>query len=176
MTNLAPTAAEEEIRRARMFPALTKEQIARVRAAGVEQSFPDGAILFEAGDRGVPFYVLLDGRLEIVAPRGDLEDPVTVHDPGEFTGEVTLLSAGRALVRARAKGSIRVIRVESDALRSLIQTDSDLSNVLVRAFILRRVGLISANVGDMVIVGSRDSAATTCCVLRPTRRSRISSG
>jgi thioredoxin reductase (NADPH) len=140
MSNIAPTSAEEENRRARMFPALTREQIARVRAAGVEQSFPDRAILFDAGERGVPFYVLLEGQLEIVAPRGELEDPVTVHDPGEFTGEVTLLSAGRALVRARAKGPIRVIRV--------------------RAFILRRVGLISANVGDMVIVGSRDSAAT----------------
>jgi thioredoxin reductase (NADPH) len=157
------SAAEQETQRARMFPVLSDAQIARVRAAGVERSLRDGAILFEAGDRGVGFYVILEGHLEIVAPRGEggeLEDLVVEHGPGEFTGEVTLLSAGRALVRARAKGPLRVIEVASDTLRSLIQTDSDLSQVLVRAFLLRRVGLISAKLGDMLIVGSRDSAAT----------------
>ena len=157
------TAAEQEVQRARLFPVLSDAQIARVRAVGEEQTFDDGAILFEAGDRGVAFYVVLEGRLEIVVPhgeRGELEDPVVVHEPGEFTGEVTLLSAGRALVRARAKGRLRVIRVESGTLRSLIQTDADLSNVLVRAFLLRRVGLIRGNLGDLLIVGSRDSGPT----------------
>ncbi len=160
MTMRPLSAAEEETRRARMFPILTDDQIARVRAVGTEQSFTDGAILFEPGERRVAVYVVLEGRLEIVSPRGDLEDLVTVHGPGGFTGEVTLLSSARALVRARAKGPVRVIRVESDAVRSLIQTDPDLSDVFVRAFILRRAGLISSNVGDLVIVGSRDSAAT----------------
>jgi len=160
MTTRLLSPAEEETRRARMFPVLTDEQIARVRAVGTEQSFGDGAILFEPGERNVALYVILEGHLEIVSPRGDLEDLVTVHGPGGFTGEVTLLNSARALVRARAKGPVRVIRVEHTALRVLIQTDPDLSDVFVRAFILRRAGLISSNVGDMVIVGSRDSAAT----------------
>jgi thioredoxin reductase (NADPH) len=160
MTQRLPTLAALEGRRDQMFPVLTPAQLARVRARGVEESFADGAIVFEAGQRGVPFYVVLEGKLEIVSPRGELEDPVVVHVPGEFTGDVTLLNAGRALVRARAKGAIRVVRVESAEFRSLVQTDPDLSDVVVRAFILRRVGLLSAKVGNLVVVGSQDSAGT----------------
>jgi thioredoxin reductase (NADPH) len=160
MTQGLPATNIRESRRAQMFPVLTAAQVARVRAAGVEQTFEDGAIVFEAGDRGVPFFVVLDGELEVVSPHDGREDLVTVHGAGQFTGEVTLLSNGRALVRARAKGPLRVLRVESEAVRSLVQTDPDLSEVLVRAFILRRVGLLDSKVGNAVVVGSRDSAAT----------------
>ncbi len=144
MSQGTPATNMRESRRAQMFPVLTAAQIARVRAAGSEQSFADGAIVFDAGDRGVPFFVVLEGTLEIVSPHDDREDVVTVHHAGEFTGEVTLLSNGRALVRARAKGPLRVLRVTSEGVRSLVQTDPDLSEVLVRAFILRRMGLLDA--------------------------------
>ena len=160
MTQALPATDVRSSRRAQMFPALTPAQLARVRALGVEQAFEGGAILFDVGDRGVPFFVVLEGELEIVSPHEAREELVTVHHAAEFTGEVTLLSHGRALVRARAKGPIRVVRVEAEALRSLVQTDPDLSEILVRAFILRRVGLLDAKVGNAVVVGSRDSAAT----------------
>jgi thioredoxin reductase (NADPH) len=132
MTQGLPATDVRESRRAQMFPVLTVAQIARVRAAGVEQSFEDGAIIFDAGDRGVPFFVVLEGILEIVSPHDDCEDLVTVHNAGEFTGEVTLLSNGRALVRARAKGPLRVLRVTSEGVRSLVQTDPDLSSVCIQ--------------------------------------------
>ncbi len=155
-----PLVADLDGRRAQMFPTLTAAQIARVAALAVEVRYDDGAIVVEQGDHDVPLFVVLEGLVEIVSPRGKLEVPVTVHAPGEFTGEVTLLNNGRALVRARARGPVRLLRVESPALRSLVQSDAELSEILMRAFILRRVGLLSAHAGDAVIVGSLDSAAT----------------
>jgi thioredoxin reductase (NADPH) len=149
-----------EARRAQMFPALTVEQLARVRAFGVEKSFEDGEILFDQGDQDAPFFVILEGQLEIVHPRGKLEDPITVHGEREFTGEVNMIADQPALVRGRAKGRLRVVRIEHERFRALLQTDSDVSEVLMRAFILRRVGLVSGGQGDVVIVGSQHSAAT----------------
>jgi thioredoxin reductase (NADPH) len=143
-----------------MFPVLTDAQIARVAPFGVEKSYRDGEILFEQGDRDVAFYVIVEGELEIVHPRGRFEDPITLHAPKEFTGEVSLLADRRSLVRGRAKGPLRALRVEPARLRSLIQTDAELSEVLMRAFILRRVGLLAAGHGDAVVIGSRDSADT----------------
>src|SRR5579864_1610899 len=128
-----PTLDELSGRRAQIFPTLTGAQIARITPFGVEQTFPAGHILFEQGDSHVPFFVVLEGELEVVHPRGKFEDLVTVQGPREFTGEVTLLTDRRALVRGRAKGALRVLRVEHARLRSLIQTDPELSELFLRA-------------------------------------------
>jgi thioredoxin reductase (NADPH) len=157
-TVLSPEALAA--RRAQMFPSLTPAQVERVRACGVEEHVAAGAVLFDQGQEDVPFYVIVEGLLEIVHPQGADEHMITVHEPFEFTGEVNMLTERRVLVRARAKGPLRVLRVENARLRQLLQTDSDLSDVVMRAFILRRVGLVSSGYGDAVVVGSRDSAAT----------------
>ena len=102
-----------------MFPTLTSEQIARVATFGVEATFEEGQLVFEQGDRDVPFYVVLEGELEIVHPRGRLEESITIHHPREFTGEMSLLADRRSLVRGRARGSLRVVRVEQEHLRLL---------------------------------------------------------
>jgi thioredoxin reductase (NADPH) len=143
-----------------MFPALTAAQIARIAPFGREQSFDVGTIVWEQGDEGVPFYVLLEGQLEIVHPFGAVEHPVNVQGAGEFTGEMAALFGRRNLVRGRAKTRLRTIRVEPARLQTLVQTDSELSEILMRAFILRRMGLLSEGWGDAVVVGSRDSAST----------------
>jgi thioredoxin reductase (NADPH) len=153
-------APELESRRAQMFPALTPEQLARVAPFGVEQTFEDGEIVFDQGDVSVPFYVVLEGELAILHPEGKLEIPVTYHGVHEFSGEASVLSARRSLVRARAVGHVRVLRVDIARLRQMIQTDAVLSELLMRAFILRRVALLSTGMGDVVVIGSRDSAAT----------------
>src|SRR5262249_55258064 len=85
---------------------------------------------------------------------------ITVHREGGFTGEVSMLADRPALVRARAKGRLRVLRVENARFRSLLQTDPDFSEIVMRAYVLRRIGLFSEGHGDVVIVGSRHSAAT----------------
>jgi thioredoxin reductase (NADPH) len=149
-----------DARRGQMFPAFSDTQLARVKAFGMETTFEDGAILFDQGDRDAPFYVVLEGKLEIVHPRGALEDLITVHGEREFTGEVNMIADQPALVRGRAKGRLRVIRIEHERFRALLQTDADVSELVMRAFILRRVGLVSGGHGDVVLVGSQHSAAT----------------
>jgi thioredoxin reductase (NADPH) len=155
-----PVTAAMGDRRAQMFPVLTEAQVARVAACGTERRFADREIVFEQGDPNAPFYVVLDGELEVVHPNGTREEPITVHTAREFTGEVSLLTDRRSLVRGRARGPLKVIRVEHPRLRSLIQTDPELSELLMRAFILRRVGLLSTGQGDAVVIGSMHSAAT----------------
>jgi thioredoxin reductase (NADPH) len=160
VTQGLPTFEELAGRRGQVFPVLTDSQLARLAAFGVEKSFAADEIVFDQGDSTVPFYVVLDGELELVHPRGKVEDPITVLGARQFSGEFTLIMGRRSLVRGRAKGSLRVLRIEVPRLRSIIQTDPELSELLMRAFILRRVGLLSAGYGDAIVVGSRDSAAT----------------
>jgi len=155
-----PSLDELAGRQAQMFPVLTAAQLARVAAFGAEHMFEPGAIVFEQGDYDVPFFVVLEGELELVHPQGKLEDPMRVLRAHEFTGEVTLLSDRRALVRGRAKSRLRVLRLDHARLRSLIQTDPELSELIMRAFILRRVWLLASGYGDVIVIGSRDSAAT----------------
>ena len=153
-------ATEIAGRSSQMFPTLTAAQIARAAPFGEEKRFADGALLWDQGDERVACYTVLKGELEVVHPRGRFEDPITVHAVGGFTGEVTMLANRRALVRGRAKGALRVLCIELPRFRALVQTDSELSEIVMRAFILRRVGLLSAGYGDAVVIGSRHSAAS----------------
>ena len=149
-------------RNAETFPVLTGAQIARVSVLGTPQSFPDGAILYEPGQRNVSFYVVLAGELDIVSVRGDAEDLIALHGPGEFTGELGLPSQGRAVVRAKARGRVETLRLDGAALRRLIQTDSEIGEVCLRpgAFIRRRVGMLSAGYGNAMLIG-REGAPQT---------------
>ena len=155
-----PGAADLSGRRGQMFPRLTDAQLARVARVADEKSFTSGALVWEQGDHDVPFYVVLEGQLEVVHPYGEAEHAVTVHERGEFTGEMSLLLGRRTLVRARAHGSLRVLRVETSRLQALVQTDPELSELVMRAFILRRLALLSEGWGDAVVIGSQDSADT----------------
>ncbi len=147
-------------RRDQMFPALSAAQIARVAAFGSEQNVAEGALLWDQGDAEAPLFVVLEGEVEIVHPRGKLEEPVVLLKAGQFTGEISLLAERRALVRGRAKSVARVLRVEGAELRALVRDDSEISEIMMRAFILRRVALLSTGQGDVTVIGSRDSAAT----------------
>jgi thioredoxin reductase (NADPH) len=143
-----------------MFPTLTPRQIARIATYGHARRIQPGDVLVEQGDRAVPFFVVTAGEVEIIRPSGTAETLVAVHGPGQFTGEVNLLSGRRALVRARATKAGEVIEVDHEHILALVQTDSELSEVLMRAFIFRRVELIAHGLGDVVLVGSSHSAGT----------------
>jgi thioredoxin reductase (NADPH) len=144
----------------KIFPKLTPAQIDRIAAYGRTRSIQSGEVLIEQGDTSVPFFVVIKGEVEIVRPFGAYETLVTVHGYGEFTGEVDMLSGRRSLFRARANKPGEVIELDHQQIRALVQTDAELSDILMRAFILRRVELISAGVGDIVLVGSAYSAGT----------------
>jgi thioredoxin reductase (NADPH) len=147
-------------RRAQMFPALAPSILGRILPHGEARTFEPGALLFDEGDADVPIYVVSDGEVEIVHPRGTVEELVTVHGAGEFTGEVSSLAGRRALVRGRARTPARAVRFEQEAFLRLVRTDPELGEIVMRAFILRRMGLIAGGMGDAVLLGSRHSAAT----------------
>src|SRR5258705_1189605 len=143
-----------------IFPTLTPAQIARIALHGSVRQLRRGEVLIEAGNKVLPFFVVTSGRIEIVRPSGAGEMPVVTHGPGGFTGEVNLLSGRRSLLRARVAESGEAIQVSRDQLLALVQTDAELSELLMRAFILRRLELIAHGFGDVVLVGSMHSADT----------------
>ncbi len=146
--------------RTQMFPVLTDAQIARLRSIGKVRHVDAGEVLFQPGDINVPFFVLLSGRMEIVQPGFHGEQPITTHDRGEFTGEVSMISGQRCLVLGRVTESGEFLQLNSDELRSVIAQDAELSETLMRAFILRRLTLITKNFGNVILLGSRHSANT----------------
>ena len=143
-----------------MFPTLTEGQVARIAALGHKRRIERGEVLVEAGKRVERFFVVTAGQIEIVTTSGATEEIVAVFRSGMFTGEVTLLSGRRGLAQIRVTESGEVIEVDREHLLSLVQTDSELSDILMRAFILRRVELIAQGRGDVVLLGSSHCAGT----------------
>jgi thioredoxin reductase (NADPH) len=153
---LQPSAARAE----HVFPTLTEAQLARIAAHGKRRTVQRGEILIEAGDHVVPFFAVTAGALEVVRIAGNSETLVALHNPGQFNGEINMISGRRALFRLRAREAGEVVVLDRDEMLSLFQNDTELSEILMRAFILRRVELISNGVGDAVLIGSTHSPGT----------------
>src|SRR5438132_11368118 len=143
-----------------MFPVLTPEQMARIVAHGRRRSVERGEILIQAGQEHFPFFVVTKGQIEGVRSSLTGEDLITALGPGQFTGEMNLLIGRRGLATIRVTESGEVIEVDRDELLALVQTDAELSEIFMRAFILRRVALIARGLGDVVIIGSNYSSDT----------------
>ena len=142
------------------FPALTPSQIDRIRPFGKIRQAEVGEILFEPGDATAHFFVLLSGAMEIVQPTLNGERLIVTHQAGGFTGEMTMISGRGALARGRVTAAGEFLELSPEALRTLVARDEELSGVFMRAFILRRLLLISASQGNVVLLGSRHSAKT----------------
>jgi thioredoxin reductase (NADPH) len=142
------------------FPTLTSLQIDRIRPFGKLRHVEAGKILFEPGDVTAPFFVLLSGGLEIVQPTPRGERLIVTHRAGGFTGEMTLISGRGALARGRVTEPGEFLELSPEELRTLVARDAELSGLLMRAFILRRVLLISTSQGNVILLGSRHSAKT----------------
>jgi len=154
---LAPSVLDA---RTQVFPVLTPAQIDRIRPLGRSRSVHRGELLFEPNDTAVPFFVLLSGRLEIVQPTLDGERAVTTHGPGGFTGEMTMISGQRCLVRGRVTEPGEFLELSREAMLALVARDAELSEILMRAFILRRLELVREGYGNVILMGSRHSAQT----------------
>ncbi len=142
-----------------VFPTLTPAQIARIASQGRRRRVQPGEILLDVGDQ-LRFFVVTEGKIDIVSVSGPAESLIVTLQPGQFTGEVNLLSGRRQFTRVRASEAGAVIELEREQLLALVQTDSELSDILMRAFILRRIELIAHQVGDAVLIGSNHSADT----------------
>ena len=147
-------------RKAQMFPQLTIAQIARLEAHGTHSRIAKGQILTDIGERGRPLFVVLSGSIEVVQTGLGVEALVFVHTTGSFTGEMSTLQGIGSLVRARAREDGEVLAISGEHLRTIVQTDAELSELFMRAFILRRVGLLESQAGDVILLGSNQSAGT----------------
>ena len=156
----APASLYNGERKDQTFPTLTPAQIARLTPHGETMAVRKGQILTEPGDRHRKLFVVLSGSLEVVLPTMTGEKLVIVVEPGSFTGEMSNLRGVGGLTRTRVREDGEVLAITDDQLRIVVQTDARLSELMMRAFILRRVLLVSAQQGDVILIGSRHSAGT----------------
>ena len=143
-----------------MFPTLTPRQIERIAAHGKVRPVARDEILIEAGDSAVPFFVVKSGEIEIIRPSSLGDTLVVIHGPGKFTGEINLILGRRSLTRARVSEPGEVVELTRERLLSLVQTDAAIGEIVMRAYIYRRVELAAQGVGDVVVIGSVHSPAT----------------
>ena len=147
-------------RQAEAFPVLSPAQIARIRPYGNVRTVHAGEVLFEPGMSGMPCFVVLSGKLDIVVSGLSGEHVFVTYGPGQFSGEVVLISGARALSRGRVAEPGEFLEIAADALRTLIGKDAELSDIFMRAFLLRRVAMIAGGLGNVAVLGSQHSSNT----------------
>ena len=148
-------------RKEQTFPRLNEDMAARLVKYGVEEVVPEGTVLFRRGDRRIDYFFVIDGCIEVY----DLDEHgqpnvFTVHGPNQFTGEVDLFSERQIMVNGRTGSETRLVRVDPVNFRKLVSGEPDIGEVIMRAFILRRVGLIQSGQGGVTLAGSAHAADT----------------
>ena len=143
-----------------IYPTLTPAQLGRIAAHGRRGRVEAGEVLVQAGEQTARLFVVVAGRIDVVRPSAAGDEVVVAFGPGMFTGEVTMLSGRPGLAQIRAGAAGEVIEVGRDELLALIQSDGELSEIIMRAFILRRVELIARGVSDVVVLGSTHCQGT----------------
>jgi len=151
------------------FPKLSDEQLAVVARYGEEHAYEAGETLFREGDPAYDFYVVIEGRVAVVDGLGTPRERLVVeHGPGNFIGEYNLLAGAAPLFSAVAREPSRVIAVSADGFRRIIDEEPTLSELILRAFLSRRIRLIDRGVG-LELVGSRYSPDTRRLIEFATR-------
>src|SRR5438128_4925616 len=150
--------AEALSRSHQRFPVLTESEVARIGRFGTVMRYARGTRLFVAGEPGPGMFVVLKGVMAM-SQRDGLGHvvPIGSHGAGEFSGEVASLSGGQTLVDAYAEEDVEAILVPPSQLRALIIAEADLGERIVRALILRRVGLIESGASGPVLIGEPES-------------------
>jgi thioredoxin reductase (NADPH) len=159
-----------ETRREQMFPKLTAQQITRLEPHGRRLRTISGQVLSEPGQDHRDLYVVLSGALDITRPGLHGDEPINVEVAGDFTGEMSTLRGLGGFTRVRVSEPGEVLAISESELRTIVQTDWEIMEIFMRAFILRRMGLVAADqAGDVILVGSMHSPATVRLVQFLTR-------
>jgi thioredoxin reductase (NADPH) len=145
-------------RGAQMFPTLADAEIARLRRFGEPRSYRKGEMLARVGERGHGLTLFLSGKVEVRERHEGLLNPIVVHDKGSFMGELAQLSGRPSLVEAEALSDVEAVTIPPERLRALLVAEAELGERIMRALILRRVGLIESGGGGPVIVGHAEQA------------------
>ncbi len=154
----AMTKSIIDTRRHQMFPVLEPAEIERVRRFGKVRSYDAGEALARVGEVGLGLTVILAGKVDITQ-HDELgrRQPIVTHGAGAFMGELAQLAGRPALVDAHAQGPVEALSIPPDQLRALLIAEAELGERIMRALILRRVGLIETGAGGPVIVGRAEN-------------------
>jgi thioredoxin reductase (NADPH) len=158
MTMSVPKPSIIDTRRHQMFPVLETSEIERVRRFGVVRSYGVGEALAKVGEVGDGLIIILAGKVDVTQhDQSGRRAPIVSYGPGAFLGELAQLAGRRALVDAYALEPVDALVVAPDRLRALLIADAELGERIMRALILRRVGLLETGAGGPVIVGYPES-------------------
>src|SRR6476659_2803906 len=144
----------------RLFPKLTSAQLARIISHGRRRATSRSEVLVDVGDRVVPCFVVVAGEIQALQVSDGAETLIVSHGPGSFSGEANLISGRPSMAKLRVSEPGEVIELSREQLLALVQTDAELSEILMRAFILRRLELLAHDVGGVVVIGSTYNAGT----------------
>jgi thioredoxin reductase (NADPH) len=142
----------------RLFPPLTSDQIERLSAVGHRRILAAGEAVLEPGMPTTSIFVVLRGALVIVRSSCDAEAVVARVETGRFTGEVSVLAGQPSMIFIRAAESSEVIEIGRERVLELVKNDSELSDLFMRVFLMRRVELLTLHIGDVVAIGSNRNA------------------
>ena len=139
------------------FPIFSAGDLAALTARSHIREVGAGEVLFAEGDRNFCFFVVLEGAVEIVEHSSGASLPVTVHRPGEFTGDVDMLTGRSALVTARVTEGGRLLQLSTEELRRVVDELPEVGETIVKAFLMRRTLLLGQGFEGVKIIGSRFS-------------------
>jgi thioredoxin reductase (NADPH) len=152
--------AENQPRPAAYAPMLTDAQIDRIRAFGGLRKVGAGDILYQPNDETPSVFVVISGQIKIIAVAGGEDQVVTTYGPGQFSGELLMISGRRSIYRCQAVEAGELLDLSASNLRTLIARDAELSDIFMNAFLARRASLRDAGHGNVVLVGVNGSATT----------------
>jgi thioredoxin reductase (NADPH) len=141
-----------------MLPELDPLEIERVRRFGECRSFPRGTALYTIGQIAPGLMVILAGKVEVThVDKSGQRITIVTHGPGQFLGELAQLASRPALADATAAEPVRALIIPPDRLRALLIAEAELGERIMRALILRRIGLLETGSGGPIIVGRADN-------------------
>jgi thioredoxin reductase (NADPH) len=154
----APTQSIIDTRSHQMFPVLEPAEIERVRRFGKVRSYAAGEALAKVGEVGLGLTIILGGNVDITQhDESGRRTAIVTHGPGAFMGELAQLAGRPALVDAHAKEPVEALIIPPDQLRALLIAEAELGERVMRALILRRVGLLETGAGGPMIVGRAEN-------------------
>jgi thioredoxin reductase (NADPH) len=141
-------------------PIVNAEQMDRIRAFAKPRQVTAGEVLYNPDDDTPPVFVVITGAIKIVSVGGGEDRAVTTYTPGQFSGELLMISGRRSIYRCQAVETGALLELSAKDLRALIGKDAELNDIFMNAFLARRLSLRDKGLGNVVVLGSRYSANT----------------
>src|SRR5215469_15040306 len=141
--NISSTPLIDSVTEPFMFPKLTAEQVERITAHGVLRPITRSEVLIESGQYDVPFFIVKAGEIEVIRPSALDDLLIAIVRKDQFTGDISMILGRPALMRLRVSVQGEVVELTRDQMHALIQADGEMSELLMTAFISRRIEMVT---------------------------------